>query len=58
MSAELGAISSYNLAVQNMQMNLIKQNMDLQKQAIEVLFDTSRTVAPSGTLGQNVDVSI
>lgn len=59
MSAELGAISSYTLAVQQMQMNLIKTNIDLQKQAIEVLLgDNNRTVAPSENLGQNVDISI
>lgn len=59
MSAELGAVSSYALAVQQMQMNLIKTDIDLQKQAVEVLLgDDNRTVAPSENLGQNLDISV
>lgn len=58
--AELGALSSYNLAVQQMQMSLIKNSADMQKQAIEILLGGSneRSVAPSATTGQNVDVSV
>lgn len=57
--AELGAISSYALAVQNMQMSLIKNQVDMQKQAIEILLGSdNRSVSPSATMGQNVDVSI
>lgn len=58
--AELGAISSYNLAVQQMQMSLIKNSMDMQKQAIEILLGGSneRNVTPSSTNGINVDVSV
>ena len=56
--AELGAISSYALAVQNMQMSLIKNQVDLQQQAIEVLLDSSRMVSTSATTGQNLDLSI
>lgn len=37
MSSEIGAISQYALSVQQMQLSLIKANIDLQKQAIEVL---------------------
>lgn len=57
--AELGAISSYALAVQNMQMSLIKNQVDMQKQAIEILLGSNdRSVSPSATTGRNVDVSI
>lgn len=57
--AELGAISSYTLAVQQMQMSLIKNSVDMQKQAIEILLgNNDRSVAPSATNGHNVDVSI
>lgn len=57
--AELGAISSYALAVQNMQMSLIKNQVDMQKQAIEILLGSdNRSVSPSATVGTNVDVSI
>lgn len=57
--SDLGAISSYTLAVQNMQMSLIKNSIDMQKQAVEILLgENNRSVSPSETLGQNVDVSI
>lgn len=57
--SELGALSSYTLAVQQMQMSLIKNSIDMQKQAIEVLLgDGDRSVAPSATNGHNVDISI
>lgn len=53
MSSEIGAISQYALSVQQMQLSLIKANIDLQKQAIEVLLgDDSRVVSPSATLGK------
>lgn len=60
MSSDLGAIGSYALAVQQMQMSLIKANIDMQKQAIDILLNngSERSVAPSDTLGTNVDVSI
>ena len=59
MSSEIGAISQYALSVQQMQLSLIKANIDLQKQAIEVLLgDDSRVVSPSADLGHNIDVSI
>lgn len=58
--AELGAISSYALAVQNMQMLLVKNQVDMQQQAIEILLggNEDRQVPVSSTLGQNVDVSL
>lgn len=60
MSSNLGAIGSYALAVQDMQMSLIKANIDMQKQAIDILLNANpdRTVSASSTLGSNVDVSI
>lgn len=56
--SELGAVSQYALAVQQMQMSLIKSNVELQQQAVEVLLENSRAVPASDTLGCNVDVSI
>lgn len=56
--AELGAISQYALAVQQMQMSLIKSSVDLQQQAVEVLLENSRSVPQSDTLGHNLDISI
>ncbi len=56
--SELGALSSYALAVQNMQMSLIKNQVEMQQQAIEILLDPSSSVPVSDTLGQNIDISL
>lgn len=57
--AELGALSSYALSVQQMQMALIKNSVEMQQKAIEILLnDESRTVSPSPTHGHSVDISI
>ncbi len=58
--AELGAISQYALAVQQMQLSAIKTQMNMQQQAIEILLgdNENRTVTPSATHGHNVDISI
>ncbi len=56
--SDIGAISSYALAIQNLQISLIKNTVELQQQAIEVLLDNSRTIPPSETLGTNIDISI
>ncbi len=58
MSAELGALSSYMLAMQQMQMNLIKTNIEMQQQVAEVLLDPSRMVSISDTVGTTVDISL
>ncbi len=58
MSSPLGAISEYALSVQQMQMSLIKNAVDMQQQAIEILLDASRTVAPSETHGINIDIEV
>lgn len=60
MPSPLGAVSSYTLAVQNMQMSLIKTNIDLQKQAIDILLnpDNNRSVAPSSSLGTQIDIQV
>ena len=48
--AELGALSSYALSVQQMQMSLIKNSVEMQQEVIEILLgDGSRTVSPSPT---------
>ena len=56
--SELGALSSYALAVQNMQMSLIKNQVEMQQQAIEIFLDPSSSVPVSDTLGQNIDISL
>lgn len=57
--AELGALSSYALSVQQMQMSLIKNSVEMQQEVIEILLgDGSNTVSPSPTHGHNVDISV
>ena len=57
--AELGALSSYALSVQQMQMSLIKNSVEMQQEVIEILLgDGSRTVSPSPTHGHSVDISV
>lgn len=56
----LGAISSYTTAVQNMQLSLIKANIDAQKQAVDILLnpDDAHSVPTSQTKGTLVDICI
>ena len=58
--SDLGAISSYALAMQSLQMSLIKTNIEAQQQAVEILLnsDNSRVVSASETLGQNIDIMV
>ena len=58
--SDLGAISSYALAMQNFQMSLLKNAVEAQQQAVEILLnpDNSRVVSPSETLGTNIDISV
>lgn len=57
--SELGAISSYTLAIQEMQMSLIKNSVEMQQKAVEVLLgDDNRVVSSDAFIGQNVDVSL
>ncbi len=57
--SELGAISSYALAIQEMQMSLIKNSVEMQQKAVEVLLgDDNRVVSSDDFIGQNIDVSL
>lgn len=58
--SDLGAISSYALAMQNVQMSLLKNAVEAQQQAVEILLnpDNSRIVSASETLGINIDISV
>lgn len=56
--SELGALSSYALAVQQTQLSLIKNNVEMQQRLVEVLFEDNRSVPISNEIGQNVDISI
>lgn len=56
----LGAVSSYALAVRQMQMSVIKADINMQKRAVDILLngDSERSVPVSENLGQNLDISI
>lgn len=56
--SELGALSSYAFTVQQTQLSLIKNNVEMQQQLVEVLFEDNRSVPISNEIGQNVDISI
>lgn len=55
---EIGALSSYALAMQQLQLNIIKQNAEMQQQIVEVLLDPERTAPVSADKGTQVDLSI
>ena len=56
--SEIGAISSYVLAMQQLQLNVIKQQNQTEQQLAEMLLDASRAVSPSTDKGTIVDISI
>lgn len=56
--AELGALSSYMLSMQQVQLAVIKNNAQMQQKLVEMLFDSTASVPVSENLGHNVDVSI
>lgn len=61
MSSDLGAISSYALTQQKMQIAMVKASNDMDKAVVELLtesVDNARAIAASTTHGNNVDVSI
>ncbi|MBO5442457.1 MAG: hypothetical protein J6A33_01565 [Alphaproteobacteria bacterium] len=57
--AELGALSSYALAVNQVQLNAVKNAVQMQQQLIDVVREsTERLVAASSSQGQHIDISI
>ena len=56
--SELGAISSYALTLQQLQLNVIKDNIEMQQQVAEILLDPERMVQPSTEKGTQIDISI
>jgi len=55
---ELGAISSYTLAMQQLQLNIIKQTAETQQQIAEILLDPNRMVEASSDKGTQIDIKI
>ena len=57
--ADLGALSSYTFAVQQVQMSILKNNVETQQQAIEILLgDNNRSVAPSDFIGTCLNIEL
>lgn len=55
---EVGAIGSYALAMQQLQLNIIKQNAEMQQQIVEVLLDPERMASASADKGTVVDFNV
>ena len=55
---ELGAISSYALTLQQLQLNVIKDNIEMQQQVAETLLDPERMVQTSADKVTQIDISI
>lgn len=59
MSDSLGSLSSYALTIQQTQMSLIKANMQMQQQVVNILLEsTDANVPVDGSKGCHVDVSL
>ena len=56
--SEIGAISSYALAIQQLQLSIIKQNAETQQQIVELLLDPNRTAPVSPDKGTQIDLNI
>ena len=56
--SEIGAISSYALAMQQLQLSIIKQNAETQQQIVELLLDPNRTAPVSPDKGTQIDLNI
>ncbi len=57
--SELGSLSSYSLAIQQTQLSLIKNSVEMQQKAIEVLLgEDTRVVSSDSFVGQTVDISL
>lgn len=57
--SELGALSQYALNIQNMQMAIIKNQVQMQQKIVEMLMEnTQNMVQASETLGTKLDISV
>ena len=54
----LGAISSYAVAMQQLQMNIIKQSNEATQQVVEMLLDASRSAPVSENKGTQIDINV
>ena len=54
----LGAIGSYAVAMQQLQMNIIKQSNEATQQIVELLLDASRSAPVSENKGTQIDINV
>lgn len=54
----LGAISSYMISMQQLQMSIIKQNAEATQQIVEMLSDASRSAPVSENKGTQIDINV
>lgn len=55
---EIGAIGSYALAMQQLQLSIIKQNAEMQQQVTEILLNPERMASAASDKGTVVDINI
>ena len=55
---ELGAINSYKIAAQHVQMSIIKNEMEMQQQVVEILNNSDGFKHTPGDRGSLVDVEL
>lgn len=57
--SDIGAISSYTLAIQQMQLSLIKNSAEMQQKTVEVLLgDDTRVISGGSFVGKTVDIEL
>ena len=54
----LGPIGSYAIAMQQLQMSIIKQSNEATQQVVEMLLDASRFAPTSEDKGTQIDINI
>ena len=54
----LGPIGSYAVAMQQLQMSVIKQNIEATQQIAEMLLDTSRSAPVCEDKGTQIDINV
>ena len=54
----INSISSYMVAMQQLQMNIIKQSTESAQQIVEILNDATRSAPISENKGTQIDINI
>ncbi len=54
----LGPIGSYAVAMQQLQMSIIKQNVEATQQVVEMLLDASRSAPVCEDKGTQIDINV